>query len=195
MSLFNIFKNKNDNSNETIFSSNHSTIENMHEIPENVFIEKNADTNFTSEEKTTTTPSSVENGINILFQFLEKNHENKGYDDALINPDNTHLETNIDALKNELERTIRKIKIYYEDLIRDINFHITSRSRSGMIDTVEELTVKKDKAESHIIQILEIEEDAKNNKGLAQGVLLSYTKGFRNGLAAISHHSIIKTTF
>jgi hypothetical protein len=191
MSLFNFFKNKNEN--DTIFSSNISTVENIKEIPENIFLEKDINTNSIPEEKSTKITS--ENGINILFQFLERNHESKGYDDALINPDNTHLETNIDALKNEIERTIRKIKIYYEDLIREINFHITSRSRSGMIDTVEELTVKKEKAESHIKQIAEIEQDAENNKGAAQGVILSYTKGFRNGLAAISHHSIIKTNF
>ena len=131
-------------------------------------------------------------GINLLFQFLERNHEGKGYDDALINPDNTHLIQNTEALKNELERTIRRVKTFYEDFIKEINFHIASRSRSGMVDTVEELTMKKEIAESHIKKVLEIEDDLRNNKGDSQGILLSYTRGFRNGLAAISHHSILK---
>src|SRR6185312_10065724 len=134
-------------------------------------------------------------GINLLFQFLEKNYEKKGYDDALINPDNTHLEQNIAALKNELERTIRKVKTFYEDFIREINFHISSRTRSGMIDTVEELNAKKETAESHIKQVLEIEQQANESKGVAQGIILSYTRGFRNGLAAISHHSIMNRNF
>ncbi|WP_026902431.1 hypothetical protein [Pedobacter glucosidilyticus] len=163
------------------------------EIPENIFVETEKPQANYSEQ--TVTASSVENGITLLFQFLERNHESKGYDDALINPDTMHLQQNIEALKNDLERTIKKIKTFYEDFIREINFHIESRSRSGMVDTVEELTVKKDTALSHIQQILEIEEDAKNDKGLGQGVIISYTRGFRNGLAAISHHSIMKRNF
>lgn len=192
MGLFNFFNRKESNSNgdQNLSSLNQ---QNFPEIPENIFLEKDKPQNVSNDEVIKT--SSNENGINILFQFLEKNHESKGYDDALVNPDNTHLEQNIEALKNELERTIRKLKIFYEDFIREIDFHIGSRSRSGMIDTVEELTVKKETAVNHISQIVEIEIDAKNNKGVGQGIIISYTRGFKNGLAAISHHSIMKRTF
>jgi hypothetical protein len=194
MGLFNFFNRRDNNSNGFENQNPASTNQqNFPEIPENVFVEKEkSPTNYSDENNGS---PQVENGITLLFQFLEKNYEGKGYDDALINPDNTHLEQNIEALKNDLERNIRKIKTFYEDFIRDINFHIESRSRSGMVDTVEELTVKKDTAESHIKQILEIENDAKNNKGVGQGIIISYTRGFRNGLAAISHHSIMKKTF
>lgn len=192
MGLFSFFNRKNDNSNGV--DNIHTTIQqNLPEIPENIFLEKDKSQNNSNDERNNIVPT--ENGINLLFQFLEKNHEAKGYDDALVNPDNTHLEQNIEALKNDLERTIRKLKIFYEDFIREINFHIGSRSRSGMVDTVEELTVKKETAEDHIKQIIEIEEDAKNNKGVGQGVIISYTRGFKNGLAAISHHSIMKRNF
>ncbi len=192
MGLFNFF-NRRDNNSNGLENQNNGNHQNLPEIPENVFLEKDKPSNTATEESARQNPT--ENGINLLFQFLEKNHESKGYDDALVNPDNTHLEQNIEALKNDLERTIRKLKTFYEDFIREINFHIGSRSRSGMVDTVEELSVKKDTAESHIKQIIEIEDDAKNGKGVGQGVIISYTRGFRNGLAAISHHSIMKKSF
>ncbi|HWK02588.1 MAG TPA: hypothetical protein VNS58_03105 [Puia sp.] len=156
------------------------------EIREEVFSEKAA----SAGEVITPTPG--EKNINLLFEFLDRNHEVKGYDDALINPDASHLEQNQLAIKNELERTIRKVKTYYEDFIKEIDFHIDSRSRSGMIDTVEELKMKKDIAESHIKKVLEIEDDSRNNQGDGQGALMSYSRGFKNGLAAISHHSILK---
>lgn len=152
------------------------------QVPQEVSAEKS------SQEKDNGSP---QNGINLLFAFLDKNYEVKGYDDALINADNTHLEQNIAALKNDLERTLRKVKTFYEDFIREIDFHISSRSRSGMVDTVEELKVKKETAENHIRQVLEIEQEAKENRGVGQGIIISYTRGFRNGLAAISHHSIM----
>jgi len=190
MGLFSFFNRKNGSENHP--DSADSTAQKLSETPQGVFVERDKHLYPESAEKDS---SSSEHGINLLFQFLEKNYEKKGYDDALMNPDNTHLEQNIAALKNELERTIRKVKTFYEDFIREINFHISSRSRSGMVDTVEELNAKKETAESHIRQVLEIEQEANESKGVAQGIVLSYTRGFRNGLAAISHHSIMNRNF
>ena len=192
MGLFALFNRRNRHTNGTDVI-NPSTAQPTPEIPEHVFIEKDRPSDTKTDDRNgLPTP---ENGINVLFQFLERNHEGKGYDDALVNPDTTHMEHNIEALKNDLERTIRKVKTFYEDFIREINFHISSRSRSGMIDTVEELSVKKETAEQHIKQVLEIEQQAKNNQGVGQGIIISYTRGFRNGLAAISHHSILRRNF
>ena len=162
------------------------------DIPEGLFIE-NAQTGKAPPDVKPT--NQAISGIHTLYEFLDKNYESKGYNDALINPDATHLDQNVTALKNDLERAIRKVKTFYEDFIRQINFHITSRSRSGMIDTVEELTVKKETAESHIKQVLEIEEQAKQNQGVGYGIVISYMRGFKNGLAAISGYSILNRNF
>lgn len=136
-------------------------------------------------------PTESREGIQALYIFLEKNHESKGYNDALINADHTHLQQNVEALRHELKRHLKKAKTFYEDFIREINFHISSRTRIGMIDTVEELMVKKENSENHLRQILEIERESETQQGIGEGIILSYTRGFRNGLAAISHHSII----
>ena len=113
-----------------------------------------------------------------------------------MNPDSTHLQQNTEALKNDLERTIRKAKTFYEDFIREINFHISSRSRSGMVDTVEELQVKKETAEDHIKQVRLIEEEVANNKRSRAGDHHQLHPGFSEmGWLAISHHSIMKKNF
>lgn len=182
MGLFSIFNRQRQNGNH-----HHNGLEmTVPEIPEETFIEKE------KTEKNVNGENLTSGGIYLLYDFLDKNYEVKGYDDALINPDTTHLEQNVTALKNDLERAIRKVKTFYEDLIREINFHISSRGRSGMIDTVEELTVKKETAENHISQVIEIEEQARENQGVGHGIIISYTRGFKNGLAAISHHTILK---
>lgn len=191
MGLFSFFNRKNGHSNGVSVPSLASETA-LPEIPEHVFTEKTKPVETTETQLAST---STDQGINVLFQFLERNYEAKGYDDALINPDTTHLNQNIEALKNDLARTIRKVKTFYEDFIREIDFHIASRGRSGMVDTVEELVTKKLTAEHHIQQVVEIEEQAKHNQGLGQGIIISYTRGFRNGLAAISHHSILNRNF
>lgn len=186
MGLFDIFNRQGQNGHHQVM-----TIENTKtDIPEELFVEKEKEQ---PEEKAAVAP--IGGGIHLLYEFLDKNYESKGYNDALMNPDTTHLEQNVIALKNDLERSIRKVKTFYEDFIRQINFHITSRSRSGMVDTVEELTMKKEIAESHIRQVIEIEEQAKLNEGVGHGIIISYTRGFRNGLAAISSHIILNKNF
>ncbi len=191
MGLFSIFNRKENKSNEVDFP-NPISQQNLPQIPEDTFIEKDKPLINSIDNGNHATS---ENGITILFLFLERNLEGKGYDDALVNPDNTHFEKNIEALKSDLEITIKKVKLFYEDFIKEIDFHINTRTRSGMVDIVEELNVKKDIAESHVKLIIEIESDAKNNRGAGQSVIISYTRGFRNGLAAISHHSIMKKDF
>lgn len=181
MGLFSIF-NRDNQQNKAVTN----TV--LPDIPEETFIEKN-----TTQKETVTEKAAV--GLTLLYDFLDKNYESKGYDDALVNPDASHLEQNILALKNDLERCIRRVKTYYEDAVREINFHISSRTRSGMIDTVEELTMKKQTAESHIEQVVKIQEEAKSNDGVGYGIVISYIRGFKNGLAAISHHTILKKNF
>lgn len=163
-------------------------------IPENIFVERGDSIGDVGAVKPVIDPVVI-NNIDMLYKFLDRNLESKGYDDALMNPDSYHLEQNLDAHRKELIRTIKKVKTFYEDFIREINYHIESRSRSGMIDTVEELKMKKETAISHIEKVISMEEDADENKGDSQGILVSYTKGFKNGLAAISHHTIISRKF
>jgi len=160
---------------------------------EDVFIEKGAPrSGNTTETLETNQPI---NNIDLLYRFLDKNYEEKGYNDALVNPDAHHLEQNLEVLKYELERVIKKVKTFYEDFIKEINYHIDSRSRSGMVDTVEELKMKKDIALGHVEKIIDLESAAKEKKGDGQGIMVSYTKGFKNGLAAISHYTILQRKF
>jgi hypothetical protein len=184
MGLFNFFNRKNGYSNDNAMPGVLPKMD-LPAVPEDIFTES-------VKSPTENIQAPAERNINLLFEFLDRNHESKGYDDALVNPDISHLEQNLLSIKNELERTLRRVKTYYEDFIKEIDFHIESRSRSGMIDTVDELKMKKDIAEGHIKKVLEIEEDSHNDRGDGQGALMSYTRGFKNGLAAISHHTVLK---
>jgi hypothetical protein len=193
MGLFNFYKARNSEADHLKFDDfNSQNNESERLIPENIFIEpgepKEASAN-------TVVAEVLVKNLDHLYTFLDRNLESKGYDDALINPDTFHLEQNIEALRKELLRTIKKVKTFYEDFTREINFHIASRSRSGMIDTVAELTMKKETAVSHFAKVVEIEKEALNRMGDSEGIIVSYTRGFKNGLAAISHHVIINKKF
>jgi hypothetical protein len=187
--MFKFFKqaDKNGSSVLPLDDQNHTNGQTLPEVEERVFIES-----APSQEPTT---ALVENNINVLYAFMDRNHEVKGYDDALVNPDASHLTQNLEALKNELIRTLNKVKTYYEDFIHETDFHIQSRARSGMVDMVEELEMKKNIAMGHIQKVKTIESGTLNEEGDCKGILISYTRGFKNGLAAISHHHILSRRF
>lgn len=195
MGLFNFLnKDRSSTTLEPISSVNTGFEELSNDIPENIFIEKETPISQ-SPKPVEIIENGIDNNINLLYSFLDRNHEAKGYDDALINPDSSHLTQNLEALKNELERTINKVKTFYEDFIKEIEYHISSRGRSGMVDIVEELEMKKEIALSHMVKVLEIERGTQNDTGDCKGIMISYTRGFKNGLAAISLHTILKKRF
>lgn len=169
---------------------NPGTAQALPEVEERVFIESAPPS---APPEATAVPT--EHHIGILYAFLDRNHEVKGYDDALLNPDISNLNQNLDSLKSELIRTLKKVKTYYEDFIQETEFHIISRSRSGMVDMVEELEMKKKIAQGHIGKVKAIEDDTAQDEGDCKGILISYTRGFKNGLAAISHHHILSRRF
>lgn len=199
--MFNIFKRNSNNVPYAELHNGHSIASEPKKLPdveERVFIETAnppqapATGHFTEQDPQ---PVKSDHNINLLYTFLDRNHEAKGYDDALLNPDSSHLQQNLDALKNELTRTINKVTTFYEDFIQETDYHILSRGRSGMLDMVEELEMKKNIAAGHISKVKDIENSLNQESGDCKGMLISYTRGFKNGLAAISHHQILIKRF
>jgi len=76
-------------------------------------------------------------------------------------------------------------------MIKELDFHITSRSRAGLIDLVEELKIRKEMVMKHIEKVNEINNEKKNNLGMPQRIILSYQRGFMRGLSAITQSNIL----
>lgn len=157
------------------------------DIPENVFIEYVKPNHKTME--TDETKPEVSN-LQTLYRYLENNLESKGYDDALMNPDSSLMEEHIQFIYNDLNLLISRIKTYYASHLRTIDFHIESRKKNGMIETVEELMTHKATIVDEIKIVSSIEDDTNNGRGLGQNLILGYKKGFRNGFAAITHNAV-----
>lgn len=124
--------------------------------------------------------------IDLIYQFLKEDYETKGYEDALCNQDNSYKEMNKLIIRNNLEVKFKQVKLRYMDDVREIDFHIQSRSQAGLVYVVEQLKARKQTLTEHQRQLEEMEEDLKNNTGYMVGMLLSYERGFLRGLAALS---------
>jgi hypothetical protein len=130
-------------------------------------------------------------GIEAIYAFLQADYESKGYNDALISADESYKADNIKLIKMDLQITVQRANTYYEDLLRELDFHITSRGRAGLIDLVEELKTRKEMVHEHIDKINQVKKEMETDSGMTQRILLSYQRGFMRGLSAITQTNVL----
>jgi hypothetical protein len=131
-----------------------------------------------------------ERGLDSVYAFFQNDYESRGYNDALANPDESYRADNIKLLNHDLLILIERTSTYYEDLARQVEFHISSRSRAGLVDLVEELKIRMEIINDHREKLKAIKEEALNGIGAIQRIGLSYQRGFLRGLSSISQAKV-----
>lgn len=124
--------------------------------------------------------------IDLIYNFLQKDYEAKGYEDALSNPEVSYKEMNKAIIRSKLEVKFRQVRLCYIDKMQKLDFHINSRREAGLIDFVKQLEMEKSKLQEHIERLDQMEKDFQDNVPYMVGMLLSYEKGFLKGLSAVS---------
>jgi hypothetical protein len=130
-------------------------------------------------------------GIEAIYAFLQSDFEAKGYNDALTSPDDSYKADNIRLIKMDLQILIQKVNTYYEDLMKELDFHIQSRSRAGLVDLVEELKTRKQMASEHMAKVAGISSEMQLGSGMTQRIILSYQRGFMRGLSALTQSNVL----
>lgn len=178
MGLFNFFK-KNQ---PEIFNGDGQL-----EIPKEVFIEERDP----QDQVPILQSNGQARGIDAIYAFLQADYESKGYGDALINPDDSYKADNIQLIRMDLQIMVQKVNTYYEDLIRELDFHINSRARAGLVDLVEELKTRKEMVLEHMEKVNEVKKEMEAERGMTQRILLSYQRGFMRGLSALTQSNVL----
>jgi hypothetical protein len=111
-----------------------------------------------------------------------------------VYPDSSYRNEKIREIQGDLDIVIRKSKTFYEDAIKELDFLISSRNRLGMVDVVDELKMRKEKAEDHYKKVIELQKEAME-QGESHRLIISYKRGFQNGMAAIAIHESNKMKF
>jgi hypothetical protein len=183
MGFFDFFR-KNETSQADIF-------ENKNELPdikEEDFIDKSEP--LEQGNSTYTVEFGSKLPIDIIYGFLKEDYENKAYKDALTNPDKSYKDTNLAIIRSNLEIKFKQVLLKYDDMLRDIDFHIHSRGQAGLTDIVDLLKSKKVTYEKHMSELRKMKEDLDNGELYMTGIFKSYEVGFSRGLASLSLHNL-----
>lgn len=89
-------------------------------------------------------------------------------------------------IRSNLEVKFKQIMLKYEDMLRDIIFHIKSRGEAGLTDIVELLKSKQETYEKHLEELKQMKKDLDNEESYMTGIFKSYEVGFTRGLASLS---------
>jgi hypothetical protein len=151
-------------------------------VPKSVFIEENAP----DSQSLTFKSNGQKVGIDLIYDFLQVDYERKGYEDALTNPDESYKNDNINLLRLDLAILVQKVDNYYIEILKELDFHIESRKRAGLVDLVLQLNSKREVVLDQMERLNTIKLDIEQKNGITQRIVLSYQRGFLRGLAALS---------
>jgi len=131
-------------------------------------------------------------GLQAIYNYASFDFEHRGYQDAITNPDSSYKNENLNLLLEDLNIKIRQAKTYYNELLKKIDFHVSSRREAGLIDIVNELLTRKSIVEQRYDEVVTIAAETAASIGLVSRITLSYNRGFNKGLASISN-DLLKT--
>lgn len=129
--------------------------------------------------------------ITEVYKFIQQDNETKGFQDAYTTQDEKYKQQAIEMLKMDLRIYLQRAANFYNLEICEIDSHIESRKRAGLIDLVEQLNKRKQFLEDMLTQIRQLNDELDNEQGKPMRMIHSYSRGFTKGLAAISEAEVL----
>lgn len=134
---------------------------------------------------------SIDATMDGVYNYLRGDYHNKGYADCLVNSEPKYREDNIEVLLLDLELLIDQTTQKYNEELRDIDFHMQSRSDEGLTNLVSQLEVRKKVIGEYLEKLSTFRTDAINREKTALKIIKSYSKGFQRGLVALSSSQLL----
>ena len=148
----------------------------------------------TTEKKTLTVSYATGWPIDVIYGYLHKSNEDKGFNDAMVKSDLTFRDMNMNIIRNRILMVFREINLNYDVMKRDLEIRMDTCSAAGLLSTVSELEKTMSTIKAHKAELKELEEDFRNNEKEASIPLQSYECGFLRGIATIALGNAGKAT-
>lgn len=124
--------------------------------------------------------------IDVIFNFIHKDFEEEGYQDALVNSDLQYRETKEAIIRNDLKMLFKRISLRYKNDIREINVQIGNAQKVFAEKSASLLQARKDTYEEHLAEIAEMESLLDANDPKMMTMIESYRRGFLKGISALT---------
>lgn len=186
MGILNFFK-KNDEIQTTELNGDSNENYNTNEtiVDRNLFVKDAVKSNVAENNEENST------AWKRIFSRIRKDYEIEGYNDALSTSDVKYRDDNKDILKLNLRIDIEEAEVEIKEYLKELDFHIKSRTKAELNDLVEELESKKIVFEERLEKLKELKSDLSNDSGMPLRIQLAYNRGFNKGMAALTVANVI----
>lgn len=184
MNIFNFLNKKNESARAAITMLPVMEKENL--TTESVDMTEERTKNDTPEKKPLTVSYATGWPIDIIYGYLHKNYEEKGFNDAMVKSDLTFRDMNMDIIKNRILMVFREINLNYDVMKNDIEARMNTCTTAGLLTTLSDLEKQMAIIKTHKAELEQLESDFRNNANEASIPLQSYNCGFLRGIATIT---------
>lgn len=124
--------------------------------------------------------------IDVIYGYLHKNYEQKGFDDALVKSDLAFRDMNINIIRNKIIMVFREINLNYDMMREDLQTRLETCSAAGLLTTISDIEKRITVIETHKSELQRLENEFCNDKNETSIPLQSYECGFLRGIATIA---------
>lgn len=124
--------------------------------------------------------------IDVIYGYLHKNYEEKGFEDAMVKSDLAFRDMNLNIIKNKILMVFREINLNYDVLRNELEIQIENCRAAGLLTTVSEVERNMNIIDTHKSELRQLESDFRNNTDEASIPLQSYECGFLRGISTLA---------
>lgn len=184
MNLFSFVNKKSESGNAAVTMLPVMDKENI--CPESAHVAEEVAKSESSERKPLTVSWATGWPIDVIYGYLHKNYEEKGFNDALVKSDLTFRDMNMGIIRNKILMVFREINLNYDVMKRDIEKRMGDCNAAGLLTTLSDLDTQMAIITTHKEELKQLENDFRNNANEASVPLQSYECGFLRGIATIA---------
>lgn len=122
--------------------------------------------------------------IDVIFNFIHKNFEEEGFQDALVNSDITYRDAKEKIIRNDLEMLFKRIILKYKSDIRVVNVKIENAHKALALAAAADMEALRATYEEHLTEIQDMQSQLDANDPKMTTMIESYRRGFLKGIAA-----------
>ena len=184
MSIFNFLNKKNEDANMVV------PMMPAINLPEQEFesndVENTASGSESSTKSTLTVSYATGWPIDVIYGYLHKNYEEKGFNDAMVKSDLAFRDINMNIIRNKILIIFREVNLNYDVMRKDIETRMETCSAAGLLTTLSDLENQASIINAHKAELEKLEQDFRSNANEASVPLQSYDCGFLRGIATIA---------
>ena len=140
----------------------------------------------TDKEKPMTISYATGWPIDVVYGYLHKDYEDKGFQDAMLKSDLAFKDINMRLIRNKILMVFREINLNYDVMKQDLQVRIDNCNAVGLLTTVAQLEKNMQLIDVHKKELADLEADFRNNANEASIPLQAYECGFLRGIATVS---------